>query len=279
VSLLLRDELRVVVFRDQLQLVRVSSRFTLKGWQYQVLDKKIVSFEPGTGSSWETAVGKLETVLARTELKPESASVVVGNHFVRYAIVDAEKSLQKEDEQNAYVRHRFSQLYGASADNWDLRFDQEYPGAPFFASAVDGQLIARIRELFLIENIKLKSIQPSLMKAYNQGRKSLANKSAWFIILEHGSLCITWLNGGYPSSVRTIKIEDDWLEQLPDIVQRESYLSEFDTGSREILLWSFDQTELDIPKDGPFHITNIKPVIPQGLLGQYDEQYTLAMCG
>ncbi len=45
-SLLSRDELRVVLCRDQLQLVRVASKLTRKGWTHQVLDKKLVSFEP-----------------------------------------------------------------------------------------------------------------------------------------------------------------------------------------------------------------------------------------
>lgn len=278
-SPLSRDELRVVLFGDQLQLVRISSRLSFKGWQYQVLDKKLVSCEARGIPSWESALEKLEIVLSRTEIKPERASVVVGNHFVRYALVAVDKSLQKEAEQIAFVRHRFGQLYGAGADGWDLRFDQEYPGAPFLASAVDAQLVVRLRELFAMENVKVQSIQPGLMKAYNQCRSSLAGKSAWFVILEPGCLCLVWLSNGYPVSVRTVKAGDDWLERLPDIVERESYMSEFDISSKEVLLWSFDQNEKNIPSDGPLQITVVKPAIPAGLAGHYDEQYTLAMGG
>ncbi len=155
-SPLSRDELRVVLFCDQLQLVRLASRLTIRGWQYRVLDKKLVPFDTGGGASWESALAKLEIVLSTTNIKPERASVVVGNHFVRYAIVGVDKSLQKEEEQIAFVRHRFGQLYGASADGWDLRFDQELPGAPFLASAVDAQLIVRLRELFAVEKVKVQ---------------------------------------------------------------------------------------------------------------------------
>jgi hypothetical protein len=279
VSPLSRDELRVVLFGDQLQLVRLSSRLTFKGWQYQVLDQKLVPYEAGGSSPWEAALAKLETVLSRTEIKPERASVVLGNHCVRYAIVEVDKSLQKEEEQIAFVRHRFGQLYGASADSWDLRFDQEFPGAPFLASAVDAQLVARLRELFAMENVKVQSIQPALMKAYNQCRQSLAGKNAWFVIPEQGCLCMVWLSNGYPVSVRSVKTGADWLQQLPGIVERESYLSEFDISSKEVLLWSFDQNEKNIHGGGLAQIKVVKPAVPAGLAGQYDEQYTLAMGG
>ena len=278
-SPLSRDELRVVLSTDQLQLVRLWSRLTFKGWQYQVLDKKLVPFEGGGKSSWESALAKLESVLSRTEIKPERASVVLGNHFVRYAIVEVDKSLQKEEEQIAFVRHRFGQLYGADTDGWDFRFDQEHPGAPYLVSAVDAQLVMRLRELFAMEEIKLQSIQPGLMRAYNQCRRSLAGKSAWFVILEQGCLCLIWLNNGYPARVRTVRAEEDWLELLPDIIERESYLSEFDISSKEVLLWSFDQRETDVPRDGLLQITAVRPAVPAGLAGQYDEQYTLAMGG
>jgi hypothetical protein len=269
----------VVLFRDQLQLVRVSSRLTLKGWQYQVLDKKVVAFEPGLGSNWEAVIAKLETVVSRTEIKPERATVVVGNHFMRYAVVEVDKSLQKEEEQIAFVRHRFGQLYGASADGWDLRFDQEFPGAPYIASAIDAQLVVRLRELFAVENVKLQSIQPGLMRAYNQCRRSLAGKNAWFAILEQGCMCLVWLSNGYPLGVRTVRVGDDWLEQLPDLIERESYLSELEITSNEVLLWSFDQKEADVPKDGLLQITAVKPAVPADLAGQLDDQYTLAMGG
>lgn len=277
-SLLSRDELRVALCRDQLQLVRVASKLTRKGWAHQVLDKKLVSFEPDAEMPWSAAVSRLETVLTGSAIKPQSASIVVSNHFMRYAVVDVDKSLQKEAEQVAFVRHRFNQLYGACADNWEVKLDQEYPGAPFLASAIEGQLLVALRDMFKRVNVKLQSVQPVLMKAYNRCRPELKNRNAWFVLFEQGMLCVAWLKDGYPDRVRTIKASGDWLEKLPEMLEREAYLSELDGTSKEVLLCAFGQKQ-ELPKNGTWKFSRIQPAVPSGLQDQYDENFALAMCG
>jgi hypothetical protein len=105
------------------------------------------------------------------------------------------------------------------------------------------------------------------------------NRNVWFIIFEHGYLCIVWLNNGYPYSIRTLKAGDDWLEKLPDLIDRESFLFDFDTGSKEVFLLSLDTKIAELPKNSTWKITRIQPAIPTGMAGQYDEHYSLAMCG
>ena len=278
-SLLSRDELRVVIYRDQLQLVRMTSRLTLKGWLHQVQDKQMMTFEADAELPWSRAIDKLEAILAGAAIKPESASVVLSNQFLRYAIVDVNPDLKDEEEQHAYVKHRFGQLYGASADSWELRLDQEYPGSPYFASAVEAQLISSLREMFKRVNVRLQSIQPCLMKAYNQCHPVFKTANAWFVLFEHGNLCVMWLKDGHPQSVRTTKVGDNWLEIIPEILDRETYLSELEVSSKEIFLCSFGSGKLDMPKSGRWNINRIQPAVASGLLGQYDEQYALAMCG
>jgi hypothetical protein len=269
----------VVLCRDQLQLVRVASKLTRKGRAYQVLDKKIVSFEPNPEMPWNTALDKLETVLSGSAIKPQSASIVVSNHFLRYAVVDVDKSLQKEAEQAAYIRHRFGELYGACADTWELRLDQEYSGAPILASAIEGQLLAALRDMFKRVGVKLQSIQPCLMKAYNQCQTELKNRNAWFVLFEQGMLCIAWLKDGYPGQVRTIKAGEDWLEKLPEILEREAFLSELSGSSKEIILCSFEQVKRELPKSGLWKFNRVQPAIVPGLRDQYDENFALEMCG
>jgi hypothetical protein len=279
VSLLLRDELRVVLGRDQMQIVRLSRTLTFKGWQYQVVDKQYISFDVGLEVAWSKALGKLEKVLSKYVVKPMSASIILSNHYVRYSIVEVDKAITSEDEQIAYVKHRFGQLYGPSADSWELKLDQEYPNASFLACAIESRLITELRGLFELANVKLISIQPCLMTAYNQCQQVFENRNVWFIIFEHGYLSIVWLNNGYPYSIRTLKVGDDWLEKLPELIDRESFLSDFDTSSKEVFLLSIDTKIAELPKNSTWKITKIQPVIPTGMAGQYDEHYSLAMCG
>jgi hypothetical protein len=279
VSLLLRDELRVVLSRDQLQLVRLSSKLTLKGWVYSLSEKKNIFFEVDAEEPWRNAINKLESELAVIEKKPDLSSIVLANQFLRYAIVDGDKALKSEAEQIAYVTHRLGLMYGESANTWDVRLDQEYAGAPYIASAVDRELIVELREIFKRLNMKLQSIQPCLMKAYNLCQSVFKDKSAWFVMFEHGNLCLAWLNSGHISTVRTIKVGEDWLEKLTEIIDRETYLSELDTGVREIFLMSFTEKKTDVPKNSDWKIYKITPEIPLGLFEHYDERFALAMCG
>lgn len=278
-SLLSRDELRVLLCRDQLQVVRVACRLTLKGWKYSVSDKFNVSFESDPESSWKNAIEQLESVIAGTAIKPELVRVVLSNHFLRYAIVKVDQSLKSEVEKIAFVKHRFSQLYGEDAHSWELRLDQVSPGAPFFASAIDEPFLLGIRDVCARSNVKLQSVQPSLMKAYNQCHAEFKDKNAWFIQFEHGSLCLILLQDGQPRSVRLVKVGDDWSEKLFEIIDREAFLSELDAGADEIYLWSYDNRKIVPPKDSPWKITLVKLEIPAGFAEYFDEQYALAMCG
>ena len=279
-SLLSREELRVVLCRDELQLVRLASKITLRGRLYTLSEKKKISFEtdPDSTPLWTDALKKLESVLTSIEKKTDFADIVLANHFLRYAVVVGDKALKSEAEQIAFVKHRFGQLYGETANTWDIRIDQEYPGAPYIASAVDRGLIDQLRELFQRVNIKLHSVQPCLMKAYNLSQSAFDNKNAWFVMYEHGNLCLSWLSDGYLSTVRTIKVGIDWQEKLTEIIDRETYLSEMDTSTKEIYLMSFDEKKLEIPKNADWKIYKINPEIPLGLFEHYDERFALAMC-
>jgi len=278
VSLLLRDELRIVLCREKVQLVRIRSRLTRKGWQYSVLDKNDIAFESDLEAPWKNALDKLATEILRLTIKPKLVRVVLSNHFLRYAIVDVDQAIQNKAEQVAFVKHRFVQTYGEAAESWELRLDQECPGAPYLASAVDGLLLFKLREIFSEAKIKLQSVQPCLMKAYNQSQSKFADKNAWFVLFEDGNLCIVWLKAGHPGSIRTVKASEDWLERLPEIIDRESFLSNCDTNTKDIFLWSTEPVKV-APAQGGWKIDNIQLAIPPGLVAQYDEQYALAMCG
>lgn len=278
-SLLSRDELRVVLSRDQVQLLHVACKFSLQGKSCRVLDKKILPCVEDADTPWGNAVKTLESALAALPKKPVAAEVILSNHFMHYAMVPWSESLSSEAEELAYAKHCFSQLYGAAAGSWELRMSQDFAGAPEFASALDGQLLQALRAIFATAKVKLSSVQPYLMTAYNNCHASLANQDAWFVLHEQGSLCLGLIQQGHWSSVRTIKVGGDWLERLPEILDREVCLSELDATTDNIFLWAPEHWTAVLPQTERWKIHKMQPVIQAGFAPEYDARFAMAMCG
>ncbi len=278
-SLSLRDELRVVLCRNQVLLVRIGRQLTFRGVSYRVLEKKSFPCDADTDSSWSSAVRTLEAALSGLPVKPAFATVIVSNYFMHYAMVGLSQTLSNEAEELAYAKHCFGQLFGAIAESWELRLNQDFSGAPQLASAVDGQLMQTLRDVFLRANVKLKSAQPCLMTAYNNCHAQLQKQDAWLVIIEQGSLCLGLIQQGRWSSVRTLKVGSDWIEKLPEILNREAYLSELDKTSDEIFLWSPEHWEADLPKSDRWKFHKLQPVIRPSFAPDYDERFAMALCG
>lgn len=278
-SLSLRDELRVVLCSDQVQLVRIGRELTLQGREYRVLDKKTFPCAVDIDSAWGNAVNTLESALSELPKKPVATQVVLSNQFVRYAMVPWSQTLSNEAEELAYAKHCFTQLYGSSAESWEIRLNQDIAGAGQLASAVDGQLMQTLRAIFARENVQLKSVQPQLMTAYNNCHAHLQKQDAWFVLFEQGSLCLGRVQQGHWSSVRTLKVGSDWLDNLPEILDREAYLSELDTSSDEIFLWAPEYWRAALPQSARWKIHKLQPVIRSSLAPEYDERFAMAMCG
>lgn len=278
-SLSLRDELRIVLRRDQVQVVRVGCTLTLQGRVYRVLDKKTYPCAVDADSPWNNTVKTLEAALSELPGKPAFAQVILSNHFTRYAMIPASQTLGNEAEEVAYAKHVFSQLYGTSAESWEIRLNHDLVGSAQFASAVDGQLLQALRAVFATVNVNLKSVQPQLMTAYNNCHTHIRIQDAWFVLAEQESLCVGLVQQGHWRSVRTFKVGSDWLEKFPEILDRESYLSEVDMTANEVFLWAPEHWRAALPKSVKWKIHKLQPAIRASFASDYDERFAMAMCG
>ncbi len=278
-SLLLRDELRIVLRRDQVQVVRIGRTLALQGKAYRVLDKKTYSCAVDADSAWVNAVKTLEAALSELSSQPAFAQVILSNQFMRYTMIPSSQTLSNEAEEVAYAKHIFSQLYGTSAESWEIRLQQDSIGSAQLASAVDGQLLHALRAVFSAKNVKLKSVQPQLMAAYNNCHALIQKQDVWFVLAEQESISLGLVQQGQWRSVRTLKAGSDWLEKLPEILDREIYLSEVDVSSDEIYLWAPEHWRTALPKTVKWKIHKLQPAIRSSFASDYDERFAMAMCG
>ena len=160
--------------------------------------------DPVFGSQpWHGAVEALKGIAW-----PRSrVTVVLSNHFVRYALVPWSKALASPAEEQAYLRHHFVKVHGERGKGWILRASECAPGAPRLASAVDGELVAAIKALFAKGPAKLVSVQPALMYVFNGVRAALPDAGAWLVIAEAERACVALHANGAFRSVQNAKGE------------------------------------------------------------------------
>ena len=278
-SLSLRDELRVVMYRDQIQVLRIGRKLTLKGKVFNIVEKKVYPLAAEGQTGQEEALKTLETALSALPAKPAFATVILSSHYMNYAMVVLNQSLSNEAEELAYAKHCFVQLYGPVAEGWEFRLNHDHAGEQQIASAVDAQFLQNIRAVFARLNMKLRSVQPSLMAAYNNCHSELHDQDVWFVQYEYGRLCVGLVRQGHWFSIRTFNVADDWFENLNEILDREACLSELDVSSDKIFLWAPEYVKTEMPQSARWKIRRLKPVIRASFATDFEERFAIAMCG
>jgi hypothetical protein len=136
-------------------------------------------------------------------------TVVLSNHFVRYALVPWSAALTTPAEEEAFLRHHFAKIHGERAKGWLYRASEGRRGEPRLASAVDAELVAAIRALFPKGgSARLVSVQPALMHVFNGARAAVAQPGgAWLVIAESDRACVALHADGAFRAVQNAKGE------------------------------------------------------------------------
>jgi hypothetical protein len=166
--------------------------------------KDSVACDPAFGAEpWQGAISALR---ALEFTQPCKVTVVLSNHFVRYAIVPWSSSLSTAAEEDAYIRHHFAKIHGERTKAWSLRASESAADAPRLASAVDQALIDSIRDCFPKGGrARLISVQPRLMSKFNEWRRSIPEGGAWLVLAEPDRACVALHADGRWRSVQNGK--------------------------------------------------------------------------
>lgn len=233
------SELCIVIHPGQLVMHQATTRLTPRGLRRDTRVTSRIPCGPGGGDvSSSGAIGLLEAALPFYAQRNMKATVILSNHFVRYALVPWCENLNGEKEEMAYAKHCFGELYGDVADAWELRLSLDKVGAPALASAVDKKLLDELRRLLGDAGVRIKSIQPHLMAVHNICYDSLRGRSAWLALMEPGNLCLAMLQKGRWEWMKKMRIGETWREELPMILEREECLAGADAAVDEVLIWA-----------------------------------------
>ncbi len=172
-----------------------------------------------TDGGWQAPLEVLPEVLKG---RSGQASVVLADQFVRYALLPHNSALKSDDEWLALGRHRFSVLHGPRADEWDVRIAATAPHGARLACALDKALLFKLSEIFEKAGIRLASVQPFLVAAFNRIRRRVGNGSCWIVVEETGRLTLALIQRGAWVAIRARRADALWRRVLGEILERES---------------------------------------------------------
>jgi len=272
VSRLFPDRLLIGLAPDALTLVRVSG-----GARARVADKRTVACDPASGREpWESAAGALSKLAEELAKLSARATVVLSNHFARYALVPWNESLAKADEEAAFARYCFAKIHGERSKDWDLRLSPAPSGTARVASAVDAPLVEAVRSAFS-SRAKLVSLQPYLMSAFNHARRQLAGARAWFLLVERDRTCLARLEGGRFAAVRNARGSLDGPEQWAGLLDRERHLAGGEPETEDVYVHAVSGLDASPVRVGAWSFRSLPPAPAEGLSPADSAPYALAL--
>jgi len=195
---------------------------------------------------WRGAVASLGAILGElSDVRSMAATLILSNHFVRYAVIPQEDKLDGEIEYQAYARHYFTALYGELANQWEIRISNGGYSTSCLASAVDYELIANVNEMLMKASVKSVSLQPLFMAMFNCWRRQLHEPTFCLAFAETDRLCLAKITHGEWISLRNQRVADSVEQTLTRLLAHEALLQESDgamplycLGTEEIVLAS-----------------------------------------
>ncbi|MFM9836310.1 MAG: hypothetical protein ACKVOA_09415 [Methylophilaceae bacterium] len=234
------DRLHFVLAPDKVTMVRFSGGLQPR----EVLAKSIdCAALDADQALWQPAFNAMQKLLAVAGGKAD-VKIMLSSHFVRYVLVPVQADLKDEAEEEAYVRFCFVEVYGEDAKDWTLRWNGALAVDQQIASAIDRNFLAAIEQSAKNSNMKLCSVQPYLMSAFNLVRKHMVADEQWFVLVESGNACLSSFTQGECTTLRTVRLDDDWQETLPRLLAREFLIAGADNKSRDLLLCAPQHVDL-----------------------------------
>ncbi|HEV3008679.1 MAG TPA: hypothetical protein VGX52_06565 [Burkholderiales bacterium] len=131
---------------------------------------------------WQGALEDLTRKIAALRTRTD-VSVVLSNHFVRYAVLQEQDATP--EEELALARFQFAKIHGDRAKGWDARVSEQ------LACAIDAALLEGLKACFpRTGKARLVSVQPYLMAAFNRSRRRIPREGAWLLLAERGRTCL-----------------------------------------------------------------------------------------
>lgn len=266
-----RDRYFTALRPDRVDLLRVK-----RGFKPQVdLKRSLPVVQDGEETSWIATLAAARQLIEGEEIGRGDLTVVLSNHFVRYLIIPWDDQVGSIDEYQSYARIAFENVFGEVARGWTLRSSAERSGTGRLSGAIDGELARGLMQLGG-GKLRLASVQPYLMAAYNRLGQAFRKGDFFFLLAEPGRACVLAAVGGTWRAARNQTVVEDG--DIAHFVERELRLLE--TSDSRV-----PQIYMHTPGLGPLRLPLVHGVAPHvlglpavpGTDAEADGDYSMAM--
>lgn len=191
------DRVRIYLHPEQVVLVRQTGLV-----KRRIIAMRVIPVDVAGEFAWSGVLKVLEAALKQPEWQGARTAMILSGHFARYRIVPWNNSLT-EEERIVLLRHQFAGVYGEPVKDWQVTIADGGYGKPGMACAVDGRVMLSIQNACTAASIRLTSIRPYLVTAFNRWRHKLDSQGAWFVLAEQSHLSIAFIRHGEWQTMRS----------------------------------------------------------------------------
>lgn len=229
-----RDQIRISLSPSHVALLRFG-----KGLKPRLTAKTAVACQAvADDAPWSGALTALAGLLNKPEWQHADATVVVSNGFARFQLLPWNENITSAEEQRSFARHKLAAVYGDSSE-WEIRIAEGNAGTENLACGMHLKLLDSITACCSNQGVRLRSLQPYLMAAYNRVRQELAQGNIWLAVTEPQRVCIMRLENGAWRSIHCRSLDaDNTLAALVTVLEREQQLAGLAEQTHRTLLYA-----------------------------------------
>ena len=275
----LTKELYISLTPDHVGVAQVQRGLSLSGVKRKVVAKQSIPRNVDMESlDWDWALQEMDALLAQYEDVHPNVTVVFSNHFVHYALVPWSDLVSSDKELLAQARHCLQVTYGVASATWELRLNQLGIGAAQLVSAVDEKLLMACREVVKRHGLRLASVQPYLMSAFNRFKHQIQRTDAWFALVEPGNICLARLHEGKWMQLRTARLGNGW-EEFSRFMVRETFMRGDELQAEEQVLYMYAPEMGGVQTISGWEIHKLPSPLPSTFVDEKDHSLVMALSG
>lgn len=246
-SLLLTERLLVTLAPTGVQLARRGG-----WWRKRYADRVTLPCDTGSDArGWQNALAVLQEALQQPRWQRTPLALTISDRLVRYQLLPWLPELGKPVERLGYARFHFRQVYGALADDWEIRVDEAMPGMPAVACATDQALLTDLSALTKATGVRIHGIYPNFAAVFNRVRSLLPTapeEISILALLDSGGLCLGVLEGTRWRALRQRSIMGRPAEALRDALEQERLIADPAFGQATVYVMADAEIEGELPE-------------------------------